>query len=462
MVVTGSLALTAGPTAMEGKQAHAWHDIERRVIKALLSAGVRRVEEAAISPKLFTHYGAHLVWAGALRSIEHGARSVWLDGTLLASISTVTTPDRAREAIEWVRAAEDEPEDTAVDALVRSLRDRQFCAKVYELGARLRETVEQGTTDAAVRAEQVIATLRDLGESRYSGASIVEGIQFGAAYEAAIREERERAASRKPLPIFGLPTIDAATRQEEGTVTVLGAESYLGKTGLMTSAALATSRLGIGAVVVSVEDPLSKIVMRCAAEVARISTRNMVSGSQLDREEKVRAAQKELARLPLWGRRLESRSLEGVLALIRWSAMKGAKVVYLDYFQSVLMPGGGSQQTNTDRMNEGLYAMIAAAAERKIHLMILSQVKADENRKRPLTGYDLGESKKLKDAAANVVLFEFARKRQDEKRRAVMARVDKAKDVEDAWGTTARLVRDDFGILIEDGGPKGEKDEWGA
>lgn len=462
MVVTGSLALTAGPTAMEGKQAHAWHDIERRVIKALLSAGVRRVEEAAISPKLFTHYGAHLVWAGALRLIENGARSVWLDGGLLASITTATTPDRAREAIEWVRGAEDEPEDAAVDALIRSLRDRQFCAKVYELGAKLRQIVEQGTTDAAVRAEHVISTLKDLGESRYSGGSVVEGIQFGVAYEAAIREERERAANRKPLPIFGLPTIDAATRQEAGTMTVIGAESYLGKTGLMTSAALATARLGIGAVIVSVEDPLSKIVMRCAAEVSRISTRNMVNGSQLDRDEKVRAAQKELARVPLWGRRLESRTLEGVLALIRWAATKGAKVLYIDYFQSVLMPGGGSQQTNTDRMNEGLYAMMACAAERNLHLVVLSQVKVDENRKRPLSGYDLGESKKLKDAAANVVMFEFGKKKKDEKRRPVWARVDKAKDVEDAWGTTARLVRDDYGVLIEDGGPKGEADEWGA
>lgn len=438
---------------MTGNRADAWHDIERRVIKALLSAGVRRVEEAAIAPTLFSHHGAQLVWAGALRSVENGARSVWLDGSLLASITTATTPDRARAAIEWVRGAEDEPEDSGVDALIRSLRDRQFCAKVYELGARLRETVEQGTTDSAVRAEQVIATLRDLGESRYSGGSVVEGMQFGAAYEAAIREERERSADRRPMPIFGLPTIDAATRQEPGTVTVLGAESYVGKTGLMISAALATSRLGLGAVVVSVEDPLSKIVMRCAAEVAKISTRNMVDGTQLDRDAKVREAQKELARLPLWGRRLESRSLEGVLALIRWSAMKGAKVVYVDYFQAVMMPGGSSQQTNTDRMNEGFYAMIAAAAERNIHLVLLSQVKADEKRARALTGYDLGESKKLKDAAANVVLFQLGKKRKDDKRPPVWARVDKAKDVADAFGTTARLIRDDYGILIEDGGP---------
>lgn len=448
----------SGDTSV-GRTIAAWAEVERTVIKALLSGGVRRVEEAAITIDLWSaDRRSTLVWAAVLRAIEKGARSVWLDGSLVAEIASASSVDRARDAVEWVRGAEEEGDDAAVDALVRSLRDRRFCLRVHAGALRLRETVEQGNTDAAARAEQILLELRDLAESRYDVRQAVDGIQIGAAFEQAIAEERARAARKEHLPILGIPTLDRNMRMEPGTCTVIGAESHVGKTGLMASAALATARLGVGAVLISVEDPLGKISLRIGAEVSRLSTRAMVDGQMVDRDERVRAAHRDLLKLPLWGRKLDNRSLESVIALVRWSATKGAKVVYVDYAQAIKMPGTRSEKDGaTERFNEGLYALLAACAERKLHLVLLSQVKAEE-RKRKLRGYDLAESKKLMDAAANVVLFEHGPKRQGERRRPVVGTIEKAKDVDDAYGTTVRLVRDDYGVLCEDMG----KDEWGG
>ncbi len=456
--------MTVQETTSVGRTQAAWLEIERTVIKALLSGGVRRVEEAAITTDLWaSSFHAALVWGAVLRSIEKGARSVWLDGSLVAEIASASTPERARAAVEWVRGAEEEADDAAVDALIRSLRDRRFCQKVHAGAVKLRETVENGNTDAATRAEQILLEMRDLAESRYDVRLAVDGIQIGAAFEQAIAEERARAARKEFLPILGIPTLDKNMRMEPGTCTVIGAESHLGKTGLMASAAYATARLGVGAVLISVEDPLGKISLRIGAEVARLSTRAMVSGELVDRDERIRVASRELMKLPCWGRKLDNRSLESVIAMVRWAATKGAKVVFVDYAQAIKMPGTQSTKDGaTERFNEGLYALLAACAERKLHLVLLSQVKAEE-RQRKLRGYDLAESKKLMDAAANVVLFEHGTKRSGEKRRPVVGTIEKAKDVDDAYGTSVRLIRDDYGVLCEDGmGGKDGKDEWGG
>lgn len=450
---------------MQGMRAEAWHDIERRVVKALLSAGVRRVEEAGIRPDLFSHRGAQLVWAGALRAIESGARSVWLDGGLLATITATTAPNNAREAIEWVRGAADEPEDSSVDALVRSLRDRQFCAHAYSLAAKIRVAVEEGTSEAATRAEQLIGELRDATESRQSAHRDVKLESAADAFDRYMAEAKAEV-EHKRLAKFGLPTVDRWTRQVPGTMTVVGAPSTVGKSGLLASLCLATARAGHGAAFLSVEDPWSELSARIAAETAMLNPDEARSAQpSFDTSAKVQKARAELARLRglLWGVRIEDRSIEATLTGIRQAHKRGCLVVGVDFAQAWRKPRNlGKNDTRRDWLDEGLAACLAATAERDMVLVVLSQVSRDKNRER-VDFNSLRETSSLGENAGTVVtLTPKARASQDAPDRASLS-IEKAKGVKGGKGRRVELVRDEAGTFVEDvGSSELPRDEWGA
>lgn len=458
----------AGPMTSTGRTAADWAETERTVVKALCSAGANRVTEVAIAADLFGDHRCRVVWAAVLARLEGGARSVWLDGAIVAQIAAGIGPGPARDMLEWVKGAPDEVDDAAVDALIRLLRDRSYCATAYHLAARIREAVEQGTTDAAMRAEQMVGELRDLTESRQSKHKEVKLESAADAFDRFLQEAA--AAPVKPPVLFGIPAIDRWTRQTVGTMTVVGAPQHVGKSGILTSACLATARGGHGAALLSLEDSWPELAARMAAELANVNpdeARNAQPG--FDTQEKLRKARVGLVGLRslLHGVRLEDRSVDACRAGIREAKRKGCKLVGIDYAQVWRKPSwSGKNDTRRDWFDEALAVCLADCAERDMVLMLLSQVTKDKNRTGLISASDLRESSMLADSAATILTLTPKKRNGPDDPDRITALVDKAKGVRGGKGRIVHLVRDDAGVLMEDQMPAkptgGDSDEWGA
>jgi DnaB-like helicase C terminal domain len=434
------------PAGAQLARVDAWADIERVVVKAALSAGVRRVSDLQLRGEELSDRRCREVWSAVLRMIDRGARSVWLDGSLVAEVATAVPIDQARAAIEWIRGARDEAEDAAVDALVCRLRDRLYCARVYELASRLRSTVETATTDNATRAGQTISELRDLTESRHSPGVTMQLQGAVEAFDSWVATARSESVSGKAAR-FGIEGIDRWIRMDAGTITVVGAESHIGKSGLAAEACLATARAGVGATFLSLEDPWGELVGRAAAGIGGFNPEEVRSEQpSFDLQERLRLGRMGLVGLPLSGIRIPDRSVDTTIAFIHQAAARGSLLVALDYAQALRRPIWAPRNaTRRDWFDEALGAIFAAASDRGVHLMLLSQLTRDKDRKQ-VTKHDLRESSTLGDAARNILAFWAEGEGEDRK---VIGLVEKAKGTQGA-GKRVKLVRDRFGVLREE------------
>lgn len=428
----------------------AWADVERSIAKAALSSGVRRVSDLAIRPEELSDSRVRSVWAAVLRLIERGSRGVWLDGQLVAEVATELPIDKARQAVDWVKGAADEADDAGVDAMVQRVRDRIMCASVYAKASLLRAAAEAGTTESAKGATRIIAELRDLSEGRYAPGA---GVKFQSAVDAFdefVRDAKSERVSGRMAKI-GLAGVDRWMRMDAGTATVVGAASHVGKTGIIASASLATAQAGLGAYVLTLEDPWKEIVARQAAEVGRLNPEDVRSDQPtLDLEERIAKARLGLVGLPIMGVRIETADIDSILAGIRSAASKGAFLVCIDFLQRIRRPKwAGKLDTRRDWFDECMNLVLATGAERGVHLLLGSQVTRDKTRKQ-VTKDDLRESSSIGESARNVITLQ-----KSERGNGVRLLLDKAKGTRGA-GKSWELLRDDFGTLFE----AGTQSEW--
>lgn len=456
------LAIVDGPAPIQGNRAEAWSDVERTIVKAALSSGVRRVTDLALHAAELGDARARMVWAGVLRLIDRGARVAWLDGALVSEIAKEQPIEHARASVEWVRGAADEIDSDAVDALVARVRDRIYSARVYALAARLRETVEPGTTEAASRAAQIVSELRDLTETRHTPASSVVLTPALDAWDEYLERAREQRSTGK-APVLGIATIDRWTRKDPGTSTIIGAESHVGKTGVMAGAVLATARAGIPAALISCEDTWPEIVARMAAEIGRLNPMEVASDQPgLDLPERLARARLGLVGLPVHGVKIADRTLDGVLAAIRFAAARGCKLVAVDYWNAIRRPSWVSKMaTRRDASDEILASVLAVGAERGVHLVIGAQLNRDKAR--GAVGLnDLRESSAIGESAQNVIGLSRLESKGETAKRQVRATIAKAKGTS-GEGRSVVLTRDEYGVLVEGESSDGtEGGEWGG
>lgn len=462
LAVAYTEALALGPDPDLGKRAEAWADTERRIVKAILSGGARRLGDVGLRPEELRDARCRAVLAAACRRIEGGARTLWLDGGIEAEVARELPIERAHEAVAWVKGAADEADDEAVDALVVRLRDRAFLARAWGLAGKLRQTMEPGTSDAAEGAVRMIAELRDLTEERYQGASSVQLQTAVEGWDDWVKSVREEVTTKRRA-YTGITAVDRLIRMPPGEMTAIGAESHVGKTGLCAAACLASARAGVGAAFVSLEDPWGEIVSRAAAEIGRFNP-NEVRENQLGLglQEKLDRARMGLVGLPLWGIKIRDRSYESVLVALRQAARRGALLVCLDYVQAIRRPrwAGSGYSSRRDWIDEVLAEILAASADRNLHLVLASQLNRDKARKE-VTKNDIRETQAIGDAAKNILMFR-ALPRVPGKPRGVEALIEKAKGTGSA-GTKVMLTRDDYGVLIEaTDDPAAPENDWGA
>lgn len=432
----------AGPSPLTGDRQAAWAETERTIVRSTLAAGVRRVTDLGLQPGELSDARARAVWAGILARVESGARLVLLDGALIAEVAKKLPIEQARASVEWVRGASEEPDDDAVDALISSVRDRGFCARVYALGATLRSAAEVGTPEAAQRSAQIIRELFDAEEGRQAASSAgPELVSVSDGWEEYLRTASQTERAGKSA-IFGLGEIDRWVRMPQGTVTVVGAETNVGKTTFAASAVLSTALRDRPSAFVSVEDPWGQLAAKMAAKVGRVNPREPLSAQpSLDLTERVAEARARLHGVKAWGCHVRDRSLDGVLAAIRAAASRGCVFVAVDYLTAIKRPSWVDRRMpRREWTDEILSALIATASERNVALLLTSQFNREKGRNAP-TLHDLKESGSVGDVAQNVVLLH----REEGK---VVATIAKVKDGPGV-GTKVALAFDDYGCLIE-------------
>lgn len=425
---------------ISGNRQSAWSDTERTIVKAALSAGVRRCTDLALAPSELSDGRARAVWEAVLKRIEAGARVVWFDGALVAEVGRSMPLEHARAAVTWVREAPEETEDDAVDALVSSLRDRGFCARVYSLGASLRSVAEPGTPEAAARAAKVIRELFDADESRQSASSGPELVSVVDGWDEYLRTAKIDRSGK--AAVFGIAGVDRWVRMPPATITVVGAETNVGKSTLAASAVLSTALRDIRSALVSVEDPWAQLAAKMAAKVGQVNPREPLSEQPaFDLAERVQNARAKLVGVQAWGCQVRDRSLDGVLAAIRAAASRGCTFVAVDYLTAIRRPPWVDRRApRREWTDEILGALLSTAAERKVTLLLTSQFNREKGRNAP-TVHDLKESGSIGDAAQNVVLLH-------REKEAVIATVAKVKDGPGV-GKRVRLVMDDYGCFAE-------------
>lgn len=434
------LEFEPGAAPIAGDRQAAWSDTERTIVKAALSSGVRRCADLGLLPAELSDARARAVWAAVLKRIEAGARIVMWDGALVAEVGKSLSMEHARAAVAWVKEAADEGDDDAVDALLQRVRDRGFCARVYSLGASLRDAAESGTPEGAERSAKIIRELFDADESRQSSASGPELVSVSDGWDEYLRTAKVDRSGK--AAVFGLPGVDRWVRMPPSTITVVGAETNVGKSTLAASAVLSTALRDIPAALVSVEDPWAQLAAKMAAKVGRVNPREPLSEQPaLDLAERIQDARARLVGVKAWGCHVRDRSLDGVLAAIRMAASRGCAFVAVDYLTAIRRPAWVDRRApRREWTDEILGALLSTAAERKVTLLLTSQFNREKGRSAP-TVHDLKESGSIGDAAQNVVLLH-------REKEAVIATVAKVKDGPGV-GKRVRLVMDDYGCFAE-------------
>lgn len=428
------------PELLSGTRQEAWAETERTVVKAALSSGVRRCVDLGLQPAELSDARARAVWTAVLKRIEAGARVVWFDGALVAEVGRGMSMEDARRSVAWVKDAADEPDDDSVDALLAGLRDRGFCARVYAMGASLRSAAEAGTPEAASRASRLIRELFDADDSRQSastGPELTSALDGWDEYIGTAKVDRSGKAA-----VFGIAGVDQWVRMPPSTITVVGAETNVGKSTLAASAVLATALRGIPSALVSVEDPWPQLAAKMAAKVGRVNPREPLADQPaLDLTERIQEARAKLVGVKAWGCQVRNRSLEGVLAAIRAAGSRGCTFVAVDYLTAIRRPAWVDRRApRREWTDEILMALLSTASERHLTLLLTSQFNREKGRSAP-TVHDLKESGSIGDAAQNVVLLH-------REKETVIATVAKVKDGPGV-GKRVSLAIDDFGCFVE-------------
>lgn len=194
-----------------------------------------------------------------------------------------------------------------------------------------------------------------------------------------------------------------------GSLTVVGAATNVGKTSFGLEMCLRTASRNVGSGFVSHEDPEDLITARLLGSVAGISSRALMLGKLQDAQEFSRLAQAATKMQDLSDRLLASSTVGGteldVCAAMSRMAMRGAKLIVVDYLQAI-----DSSKRQQDRRNEvrWLTSRLKAHAQRLgVALVLLSQLsrppKGDEGREP--SKHDLKEAGDVENAAEFIVML---------------------------------------------------------
>ena len=221
-----------------------------------------------------------------------------------------------------------------------------------------------------------------------------------------MRRERTRKGALLGLP-SGVDSLDAMTRgMQPGEVTVVGARSGIGKSSLMTQAAVANCQFQVPVMIFSIEMSREQSIRRILAAISGVAfprVRDPRYANDVDMEALTRAGE-AIASWPLHIVDDSSISIEKLAARARLAIRRdGVKLVCVDYAQ-IVSASGRDERLRVAAVSRG---MTRLAKDEGIPVMLLSQLarpdRSSPNRRPAMS--DLRESSQLENDAHSIVLL---------------------------------------------------------
>lgn len=190
----------------------------------------------------------------------------------------------------------------------------------------------------------------------------------------------------------------------DGDLIVIGARPAVGKTALLLNMAISC---GVGAGVISAEQPSEQLALRIISREGRVSVHNMRRGKfSPDDWQRVAAGTGVGAKLPLWVNDKPGMTIGELGRQARkWKHQRGIKALYVDYLQRIGADGGRNTiREATIEVTRGLKSL---ARELNIPVITLAQVvRAVDQRedKRPHMS-DLQESGAIEQEADQIIML---------------------------------------------------------
>lgn len=338
-------------------------------------------------------------------------------------------------------------------ACAKRLRELAAQRRVREAALKAVALIDGGELDEA-RTELARVALEDAGADEDPVLTfrqmLAESVQ---AFVEAKRGQR--------YVTLGTPSVDAVFRAGPGDLVVVGAATNVGKSTLLTSWAVSMARRGIACGILSIEDGADDYGSKSLNAISGVPTEAMWSGAVSDEQadELMRAIDRD-GDLPISFAKIRSRSVQGVVSRMAFMArVRGVRVVMVDYLQAIRHRD--TAVSMREKVNETLHALMAAAAQLEVTLVLASQLRRAEGSKyhEPHDG-ELKESGDIENSAQCIVLlWRETDEPQDPRYGAVYGKVAKVKRA--AAGRRFWMRREN-GVLVEQRGQPPQPGAAGA
>jgi replicative DNA helicase len=286
--------------------------------------------------------------------------------------------------------------------------DPHACAK------RIRELSEQRRIrEASLKAVSLVEA-GDAGEARRELARVAleepgaddDPVLTFREMLTATAEALAETARGKRFVTLGTPSVDAVFRAGPGDLVVVGAATNVGKSTQLMTWAMSLARRGVPCGIISIEDGAEDYGSKGLTAISGVASELMWNGAAGPQEydRMMRGVDAE-GHLPLCFSRIKSRSVEGVVSRMAYMVrVRGARVVMVDYLQAIRHRDVGSSMR--ERVNDTLHALMAAAAQLDVVLVLASQLRRAEGSKHhePHDG-ELKESGDIENSAQCIVLL---------------------------------------------------------
>lgn len=255
------------------------------------------------------------------------------------------------------------------------------------------------------------------------------------------------ASDKRAQIAIGMAKLDSSYKLSPGQMLVVGAQTNVGKSSLITTWLFSIADRSIPTGLVSVEDPAEDFGAKVLGQITGINTSRMWSGS-LSADEWRRLQDKGMGRadMPFHFAAVPSRKLDDVLARIEFMArVRGVRVVAVDYLQAIACRPGKDLR---ERIDVALEEIISLCGRLGVALILASQLSRPEKGspfKEP-NMIDLKESGSIENRSQCVVMLW---RENDTPGAPVKAKIAKAK--RQPAGSRFTLARDpDTGMLVDE------------
>ena len=404
-------------------------DLERTYVATIL-AQPSLVDAHRVAPEALSHEPYALALATILKLRTEGQR--------VTPLALAMALPHAKDVVQHLRET---PVELDLAPVAEAIRTASRARTMAAGAASLARAAERKDLDACRDIISRLVLAHDAGDVEQPVMSMRELLAH--TVEAIASEASE---TRQQIPL-GMPQIDASYRLSPGQMLVVGAQTNVGKSSLITTWLFSIAKRGVPVGLVSVEDPVEDFGAKILADIVGINSARLWSGKLSAQEWRV-LTERGLARAdaPFSFAGVASRKIDDVLARVEFMVrVRGVRVVAVDYLQAIShRPGHDIRQ----RIDATLEELLSLCGRLGVALILASQLarpdKGSPFREPQLI--DLKESGSIENRAQCVVMLW---RDDDQPGTPIKAKIAKAK--RQPAGVRCVLARDpDTGMLVDE------------